>query len=82
MRSNSPGFLKSEVILIGDINTNVGSIGNNTLVNYLQTFCSMFDLHQTIKDPTRVCSTSQSTIDLILVSDVQKSHKVVLLHVV
>ena len=59
-------------ILTGDFNTNIGSIGNNTLVNYLQTFCSMFDLHQIIKDPTRVCSTSQSTIDLILVSVVQK----------
>jgi len=59
-------------ILTGDFNTNIGSIGNNTLVNSLPIFCSMFDLHQIIKDPTRVCSTSQSTIDLILVSDVQK----------
>jgi len=36
-----------------------GSIGNNTLVNTLR------------PDPTRVCSTSMSTIDLILVYDVQ-----------
>jgi len=59
--SNSSGYLKSEVFLTGDFNTNVGSIGNSTLVNSIIN-----------KDPTRVCNTSQSTIDLVLVSDVQK----------
>ena len=31
--------------------------------------CNMFGLTQLIKDPTRICKSTQSTIDLILVSD-------------
>jgi len=70
--SNATDFLNSEVIITGDLNTNVGAIGYNSLVNALKTFCSVYDLKQIIKEPTRVCKTSKSTIDLILVSDFQK----------
>ena len=38
----------------------------------MKTFCSILDLIRIIKEPTRVCESSQSIIDLILVSDVQK----------
>ena len=47
-------------------------VGYNLLVNALKIFCFILDLTQLIKDPTRICESCQSIIDLILVSDVQK----------
>ena len=70
--SNAAHFMNSEVIITGDMNTNVETVGYNLLVNALRTFCSILDLTQIIKEPTRICESSQSIIDLILVSDVQK----------
>ncbi|XP_060780219.1 uncharacterized protein LOC132888186 isoform X2 [Neoarius graeffei] len=70
--SNAEGFVDSEVIITGDFNTNVSTSKANSLVNSLKYFCSMFDLHQMITEPTRVCESSQTTIDLMLVSDQDK----------
>ncbi|XP_060799413.1 uncharacterized protein LOC132901016 [Neoarius graeffei] len=69
---NAEGFVDSEVIITGDFNTNVSTSKANSLVNSLKYFCSMFDLHQMITEPTRVCESSQTTIDLMLVSDQDK----------
>ena len=58
--------------ITGDMNTNVGSTGYNLLVNALRTFYSILDLTQINKEPTRVCESSKSIIDLLLVSDFHK----------
>ena len=66
---SSPFFMDRECILLGDFNTDVSKNVCTTLNKYLQNFLHMFDLAQIIKDSTRVCHASKSTIDLILVSD-------------
>jgi hypothetical protein len=42
--SNNNGFLNAEVIITGDLNTNVLKPGNNALVKAPRSFCSMFDV--------------------------------------
>ena len=69
MCSNANGFLNNEVIITGDFNTNVSSVKSNSLLSALRAFSSFFDLQQIICQPTRICTTSQSVIDLIFVSD-------------
>ena len=58
-----------ETIILGDFNTNMLGNCNNNLVKSLNEFCSSHSLSQLINSPTRICTTSQSLIDLILVSD-------------
>jgi hypothetical protein len=54
--------------MMGDFNTDIqkrdGS-GYKALMN----FCRSFSLYQLINESTRVCSNTQTTIDLVLVSD-------------
>ena len=61
-------LIKSEVIMMGDFNTDIqkrdGS-GYKALMN----FCRSFSLYQLINESTRVCSNTQTTIDLVLASD-------------
>ncbi len=66
--SKCTDFVNSEVIMIGDFNTD---IRKTDLSGYkgLMNFCRSFSLHQLIKEPTRVCSSTQTIIDLVLVSD-------------
>ena len=59
---------KYELILLGDFNTNV----RNALVDFLTNFNRLFGLKQLISEPTRSCPTSESTINLIMVSDHEK----------
>ncbi len=61
-------FVNSEVIMIGDFNTDIRKTdlsGYKALMN----FCRSFSLHQLIKEPTCVCSSTQTIIDLDLVSE-------------
>ena len=61
-------LVKSEVIMMGDFNTDIQKrdvSGYKALMNY----CRSFSLYQLINEPTRVCSNTQTTIDLVLVSD-------------
>lgn len=66
---NSCGVAKRECILMGDFNTDVSSKDCPTNRAFIR-FSKLFDFKQLIKDPTRVGQTTQTTIDLILVSDV------------
>lgn len=61
-------FLNSEIILLGDFNTDV-TRDELSMTKALRNFCSSIGLHQLIKEPTRVCISTQTTIDLVLVSD-------------
>ena len=45
---------------------------NNICVDALRSFDRAFGLKQLIEEPTRVCTNSESAIDLILVSDHEK----------
>lgn len=65
---NSCGIAKREYILIGDFNTYV-SKGCPTYRDFIR-FSKLFDFKQLIKEPTRVGQTTQTIINLILVSDV------------
>lgn len=65
--------MENEFILFGDFNTNLLlSSRENSLVKSFQNFSKMLGLKQLINEPTRVTATSQSTLDLILVSEHQK----------
>lgn len=56
------------MIILGDFNTNVLKKDNAGHKSFTY-FCNLFDLHQLIQEPTRVSTSSQTIIDLILVSD-------------
>lgn len=71
MLSNCNDSLLKEIILLGDFNTDVCK-KNSPTHNVFMHFCRSLALTQMIKDPTRICETVQSTIDLILVSDKSK----------
>ena len=60
--------MERECILIGDFNTDVIKKTCPTYSGYSRC-CNMFGLTKLIKDPTRIGKSTQSTIDLILVSD-------------
>ena len=58
-----------QCVVLGDFNTNVMNLSkNNPLVNAMCNLERMFGLTQLISEPTRVCTTSESIIDLIFVS--------------
>ena len=62
--------MEREVIIRGDFNTNVlNSRLDCGLSKGLGPLCRMFDLAQLITEPTRVTESCASCIDLILVSD-------------
>lgn len=65
---NCPKLMKNECILIGDFNTDALKKACPTFKG-LDRCCRTFGLTQLIQEPTRICDTTQSTIDLILVSD-------------
>lgn len=64
---NSCGIAKRKYILIGDFN--VSNKGCPTSRDFIR-FSKLFDFKQLIKEPTRVGQTTQTIINLILVSDV------------
>lgn len=59
---------KVELILIGDVNTDVSNKGHG-MYKALEGFCHALDLKQIIQEPTRIANFSQTIIDLIFVSD-------------
>lgn len=63
---------QQECILLGDFNTNVNSQNTNSLIRSLDRFMKKFSFKQMIKEFTRITGTSATTIDLILVNDVEK----------
>jgi endonuclease/exonuclease/phosphatase family metal-dependent hydrolase len=65
-------FLEYETLLLGDFNTDVSSDKSYPLLKCFKSFIHMFHFNQLISEPTRICSTSSTTIDLILVSDHDK----------
>ena len=52
-----------------DFNTYVNVVSNCSLRRGLEDFQTIFDINQVINEPTRITTTSSTTIDLILVSD-------------
>ena len=70
--ASSNQFHEFEAILLGNCNTNV--LGNNTcsLFKSLKSFMYMFNFNQMISEYPRVCTSSSTVIDLILVSDLSK----------
>ena len=65
-------FTELETILLGDFNTNVLSVKSCPLFKALKYFIVMFDFKQLISEYTRICNTSSTAIDLILVSDSER----------
>ena len=65
-------FNEYETLMLGDFNTNVSKTCKCALVKNLTAFIELFNFSQLIHDFTRICNTSSSTIDLILVSDSDK----------
>ena len=65
-------FNERECVVLGDLNTNM--LGNRrcNLVKSLSAFLDLFNWTQIIKDQNRVTTTTSSTIDLILVSNIDK----------
>ena len=58
-----------QCVVLGDFNTNVMNLSkNDPLVTAMCNLERMFGLTQLISEPTRVCTTSESIIDLIFVS--------------
>ena len=71
--SKSADFLSKETIILGDFNTDVAKLCKNcTLLKTLNTFMDRFHFKQLIVDFTRVCQSTATIIDLILVSDNDK----------
>ena len=64
------GSSDSETIILGDFNADVRK-PQESIVKSLKHFCYVFDFRQLIQQPTRVTPNSESTIDLIMVSDRQ-----------
>ena len=69
--AKSVDFVKSEVMIIGDLNTDILK-KDSSICKALRSFCNLFDLHQLITQFTRVCADTQTIIDLILASDQSK----------
>ena len=65
-------FTELGTILLGDFNTNVLSMKSCPLFKALKSFIVMFDFKQLISEYTRICNTSSTAIDLILVSDSER----------
>ena len=65
-------MFEQEFILAGDLNTNVACNTSSHPCKGLKSICTSFSLKQLITYPTRITSSSKSTIDLILVSDTNK----------
>lgn len=64
-------FLSGEVLLLGDLNTDVSN-HDHYMYKAFHDFCTNFNFKQLINKPTRITSTSQTTIDFVLVSDKSK----------
>ena len=60
-------LLGMEVIIIGDLNCNLQ--GNCPDGRALSDFCSIFNLAQIVKEPTRVTDKSQTLIDVVLTTN-------------
>ena len=65
-------FNERQCVVLGDFNTNTTGSRRCNLTTSLNAFLNLFNWTQIIKEPTRVTTTTSSTIDLILVSDVDK----------
>ena len=70
--SSSVNFCEYETILLGDFNTNVSCSSVCPLLTAFRNFIDMFSFTQLIHNYTRVCSSTSTTIDLIMVSDPDK----------
>ena len=65
--SSTSIHINNESIILGDFNVNV--FNKCTLTESLTAFLNMYNFKQLIQDPTRICNTSSTCIDLILASD-------------
>lgn len=74
MCSNCSDLINSEVIITGDFNSDILKKDSQNF-KALDNFCRAFDFVQLIKEPTRVCETSETVIDLMLVSDQMRISK-------
>ena len=61
--AKSVDFVKSEVIIIGDLNSDILK-KDSSICKALRSFCNLFALHQVITQFTRVCADTQTIIDL------------------
>lgn len=71
MCSKHNEFISGEVILTGDFNIDVSRC-DHSMYKAFQDLCSNLILKQLIDRPTRITNSSNTTIDLILVSDKPK----------
>lgn len=67
----SDRFCDQEVIILGDFNANMFK-PKESIVKAASHFSYLFNLKQLIKDATRVTPTSETCIDLVFVSDINK----------
>ena len=67
----------TETILLGDFNTNVLSVKSCPLFKALKSCIVMFDFKQLMFEYIRICNTSSTAIDLILLT-VKEFHSPVL----
>ena len=60
-------LLKNPIVIVGDLNCNMldTNVNNQSLTN----LCKELNLMQVIKSPTRMTATSESLIDVLLVSN-------------
>ena len=70
--SSNNDFTELETILLGDFNTDVSSEQSCTIFQNFKNFTQMFNFKQLIAEATRICKSTSTTIDLILVSDPDK----------
>ena len=70
---NGNSFVKYETVILGDFNTNVQNMSDvSPLLNSIKHFMQICGLKQLIEEPTRITATSESILDLIIVSDKDK----------
>ena len=74
LEENSADFGNTEVILAGDLNTNILK-KDAPIYKSFSNFCNLHSLTQLISQFTRVCSSTQTIIDLVITSDKSKIAK-------
>ena len=67
------GLTENECILMGDFNTDILKNNNKSILGKaLANFNQMYGLTQLVNEPTRISATSESILDLLMVSDPDK----------
>ena len=68
-------FHEQEIFILGDFNTDVNSTRGSSLCKSLRSCMKSMDLHQLIKDATRITANSSTVLDLIITSEQDKISK-------